>query len=139
MRTIEKIIIHCSATRPSMDIGVAEIEQWHKKRGFKSIAYHYVIRRNGSIEKGRPEEEEGAHCLGHNKRSIGICYVGGVAENDTTPQDNRTEAQKQTLLRLIVKLKMRYPSAEIVGHNELSRKACPSFDVQQWKKEVELC
>lgn len=136
MRKIDKIIIHCSATKPSMDVGVKEINQWHKQRGWDSIGYHYVIRRNGQIEKGRDESIAGAHCRGYNQSSIGICYVGGVAEDGKTPEDTRTEEQKRALVQLVRTLKRKYPMATIHGHNEFAKKACPSFDVQKWLTEV---
>lgn len=136
MRKIDKIIIHCSATKPSMDIGAKEINQWHKQRGWDSIGYHYVIRRNGQIEKGRDESIAGAHCRGYNQSSIGVCYVGGVAEDGKTPEDTRTEEQKRALVQLVRTLKRKYPVATIHGHNEFAKKACPSFDVQKWLTEV---
>lgn len=81
MRTITLIIIHCSATPEGKDYTVEDIDRWHKARGWKCIGYHYVIYRDGSIHKGRPDEMVGAHCVNHNKHSIGVCYVGGLYKN----------------------------------------------------------
>src|SRR5690606_114532 len=77
-RFINLLVIHCAATTPLMDIGAKEIDVWHKQRGWSKIGYHFVIRRNGVIEKGRDISEVGAHVEGYNKNSIGICMVGGI-------------------------------------------------------------
>ncbi len=130
MREINKMIIHCSATPPDMDIGAAEINQWHKEKGWKGIGYHYVIRRNGVVEKGRSIDLVEAHCSGQNKGSIGICYIGGVDENGK-PKDNRTQTQKESLNRLVASLQLVFGEMEICGHNEFSNKACPSFNVKE--------
>ena len=78
----DSIIIHCAATKKSMDIGYKEIREWHvDQNGWDDVGYHYIIRRNGKLEKGRPEEYSGAHAPSHNSRSIGICLVGGMAKD----------------------------------------------------------
>ena len=128
MRTITLIVIHCSAVRPNQRSSAADIDKWHKDRGFNGIGYHYVIRRDGSIETGRPEHMVGAHCVNHNAHSIGVCYEGGL-DIRGQPADTRTEAQKQTMRRLIEELHERYPRAIIVGHHDLNpHKDCPCFD-----------
>ena len=127
----EFIIVHCAATSPSMDIGAKEIERWHRQRGFLTIGYHYVIRRDGTIEKGRPEDTVGAHVSGMNSVSIGICLVGGVQERDKkTPENNFTEVQFETLKRLIADVQTRYPNTKVRGHNDFAAKACPCFNVK---------
>ncbi|KGN97703.1 hypothetical protein HQ36_05355 [Porphyromonas gingivicanis] len=128
MRAIEKIIVHCSATPPEQDIGVAEIRSWHQERGWCDVGYHYVVRRDGSIEVGRAEELVGAHCRGYNRTSIGICYVGGV-NSEGQPEDNRTPPQRVALRKLVESLMERYPRATLHGHRDFAPKACPSFDV----------
>lgn len=127
MRTITLIIIHCSAVRPNQTSSAAQIDQWHKKRGWKCIGYHYVIRRDGSIERGRPESMVGAHCLNHNQHSIGICYEGGLDANGKAA-DTRTSEQRAAMRALLVELKQSYPRALIMGHNVFANKACPCFD-----------
>ena len=127
MRTITLIIIHCSAVRPNQTSSAAQIDQWHKKRGWKCIGYHYVIRRDGSIERGRPESMVGAHCLNHNQYSIGICYEGGLDANGKAA-DTRTPEQKASMRALLVELKHSYPRALIMGHNVFANKSCPCFD-----------
>ena len=91
----DAIIIHCSATRAEQDITAADIESWHRARGFWTIGYHYVIRLDGTIEPGRDVTLDGAHCMGWNKRAIGICYVGGL-DKDGRPADTRTGATHRT-------------------------------------------
>lgn len=132
MREIREIIIHCSATHPGMDIGAAEIREWHTAKGWKDIGYHYVIRRNGVIEKGRDIEQVGAHVEGHNQHSIGICMVGGV-NRANQPDANFTWRQWTTLHELVSFLKEEHPEATVTGHRAYTtKKACPSFDVVAW-------
>ena len=131
MRAINKIIIHCTATREGDDISVSTIRKWHLARGWSDIGYHYVIDLKGNINAGRPIELMGAHTKGQNKYSIGISYVGGVESDGKTPKDTRTNAQKDAIIRLVKKLKGCYPDVTIHGHNEFSSKACPSFNVSK--------
>lgn len=131
MREINKIIIHCSATKANQDIGAFQIDEWHKKQGWSGIGYHYVIRRNGQVENGRPLEVTGAHCKGQNKNSIGICLVGGI-DAKGEPENNFTEAQFLALRKLVKNLKQDYPGATIHGHYEFANKACPCFDVKEF-------
>ena len=120
------VVIHCSAVKPDQMSSVAQIDSWHRERGFKfGVGYHYIIRRDGSIEAGRPEWMVGAHCVNHNKYSIGVCYEGGLDARGQ-PADTRTAAQKATLRRLLTDLHRRYPRAVIVGHHDLNpQKECP--------------
>ncbi len=127
-RTINEIIVHCSATPEGKDFTVEDITRWHKQRGFTTIGYHYVVYRDGSVHDGRDVNVSGAHCTGHNSHSIGICYIGGVAADGKTAKDSRTESQKTSLLKLLKDLKRSYPSASIRGHRDFANKACPSFD-----------
>lgn len=131
MRTINEIIIHCSATPEGKDFSVADIDRWHRQQGWQGIGYHYVVYRDGSVHNGRPEARQGAHCLGHNEHSIGVCYIGGLASDGKTAKDTRTPAQRASLRQLVAELLLKYPAAEVHGHNEYARKACPSFDVQR--------
>lgn len=143
MRKIDYIVIHCSATKEGENFSAKDIDRWHRKRGYRSIGYHYVIRLDGTLESGRPEEQVGAHVKGYNARSIGVCYIGGLSRT-AEPKDTRTDAQKSMLRWLVEKLKQKYPKAQVVGHRDLSPdrngngkvdkwewlKACPSFDVK---------
>ena len=132
MRPITEIIIHCSATPEGKAFTVADIRRWHLARGFRDIGYHYVIYLDGSIHKGRPLEQAGAHCLNHNRRSIGVCYIGGLAINGKTPADTRTPAQKAALATLLKELHAKFPRATLHGHREFANKACPCFDVREY-------
>lgn len=141
----ELLVVHCSATRPTQDIGVKEITQWHRQRGFDTVGYHYIIRRNGEVEAGRPETAIGAHVKGHNASSIGVCLVGGVNAAGK-PENNFTAHQFAALRALLRQLRSRYPTTRVLGHRDLSPdlnndgritpdefiKACPSFDVATW-------
>lgn len=129
MREIKEIIVHCTATPEGRACSAAEIDAWHKQRGFKGIGYHFVVYLDGSVHRGRDEGQIGAHCKGHNANSIGVCYVGGVASDGRTPKDTRTPAQKQALRDLLAHLHEDYPRAKVYGHREFANKACPSFDV----------
>ena len=128
MREINKIIIHCSATREGENFEVAEIRKWHLARGFNDIGYHFYIDLYGEIHKGRDISKIGAHCKGHNRNSIGICYCGGVEADGKTPKDTRYDCQKESLIAVLRTLKAMYPNAVIHSHNDFANKACPSFN-----------
>ena len=135
-QSTDTIVIHCAATKPTMDVGVEEITDWHKQRGFDTIGYHYVIRRSGQIEEGRSDELEGAHAVRVNGTSIGICLVGGVTQDDhTIPEDNFTKEQWAELNILLEELIHTFPEVKVIGHNQISHKDCPSFDVQTYLKD----
>ena len=132
MRKINKIIIHCTATPEGREHDVADIRRWHLKRGFNDIGYHYLIYIDGTIEEGRPLNKQGAHCSGQNRGSIGICYVGGMSKDMKKAKDTRTQAQKDSLIKLMHELIYKYnKDMTIHGHNEYSNKSCPSFIVQE--------
>jgi len=146
MRTIDLIVIHCSATREGQSHGAADIDRWHRAQGWNGIGYHYVIGLTGKVERGRPLEQPGSHVRGHNARSIGIVYIGGLAANGVTPKDTRTTAQRRSMAALVAELRARFRGARVCGHRDLSPdrdgdgvveqhewlKACPSFDVASW-------
>ncbi len=132
------IAIHCSATRPSMDIGAATIRRWHTGKGWKDIGYAWVIRRNGKVERGRNEDVAGSHVRGYNSRSVGICMVGGVKEDGKTPENNFTRAQWASLEREVKRMKAKWPAAKVQGHRDFPKvaKACPCFDAIDWWAKV---
>lgn len=127
MRKINLIVVHCTATPAGRDIGVAEIDRYHRSRGFDGCGYHYVIRIDGRVEGGRGIERVGAHALGYNAESVGVAYVGGL-DGAGRPADTRTPEQRRALRALLADLRHRYPGARIVGHRDLAAKACPCFD-----------
>lgn len=144
-----EIIIHCSATKENQNITVERIAQMHKERGFNTIGYHYYITKDGVVHKGRPESSTGAHCLGHNDKSIGICYEGGLDINGKA-KDTRTSKQKESIIKLIKDIKSRYKIKIVMGHRDTSPdldhdgqiepneyiKQCPCFNAIQEYKNI---
>ena len=143
-RTIDQIIIHCSATREDRTLTPADLEVIHRRRGFDGIGYHFYIRRDGTVHKTRPLWKVGAHCRGHNAHSIGICYEGGL-DSAGRPADTRTPEQRSALRLLIYQLEKCFKrNLAICGHRDLSPdlngngevepeewiKQCPCFDVR---------
>lgn len=148
---IDAIVIHCSATRAGQDVRAADIDKWHKERGFAMIGYNYVIDLDGKVEVGRPLTRDGAHTntagtsgKSYNKHSVGICYIGGLDRNGKA-KDTRTYRQKQSLVRLVYRLLDEYPNIkEVIGHRDASPdkngdgkitsnewiKQCPCFEVR---------
>lgn len=149
MRKITDIVLHCSATKEGQRVTVADIDRWHRDRGFRKIGYHYVIYPDGSIHAGRDIAEVGAHVSGHNATSIGICYVGGL-DAAGQPKDTRTPEQKAAIVYLLESLREKFPAARICGHRDFSPdkngngtiepseyiKACPCFDAADEYKDL---
>ena len=135
MRTINLIVIHCSASRADRDFTEEDLEVCHRRRGFNGTGYHFYIRKNGDIKTTRKIERIGAHAKGYNAHSIGICYEGGL-DADGMPADTRTPEQKAGLTELLWKLHKLFPQALIVGHRELPgvRKACPCFECSEYRE-----
>ena len=131
MRQINLLIIHCSATKENQSFTLQVLETSHRKRGFNGIGYHYYIRQSGEVLNTRPLSQTGAHAKGYNRNSIGICYEGGL-DIRGQPADTRTTEQKETLRRLMQRLKEDYPNAKVVGHRDLPgvNKECPCFEVK---------
>jgi N-acetylmuramoyl-L-alanine amidase len=131
-QAINEITVHRTATPEGRDVSVDTIRSWHLANGWKDIGYHYVVLLDGTVEAGRPEAQIGSHVAGHNSRTLGIVYVGGVATDGRTPKDTRTPAQKAALLDLAKALIAKYPTVrKVTGHNQYAAKACPSFDVRK--------
>jgi len=128
MRIIKELVIHCSDSPLGRDDDASDIKRWHLARGWRDIGYHYVILLDGTIQSGRPVEQSGAHVIGHNLNSIGICYIGGEDGRDT-----RTEEQKRSLEVLLGMLRRMYWDAEILGHRDFENvyKACPGFNARE--------
>ena len=134
---VEYIAIHCSATENSnAKIYAKDIEKWHLDNGWDRVGYHYVIPRDGWIEVGRMEQEDGAHVKGFNAVALGICLVGGLT--DGKPDPAYTKAQWSALARLVRSLKLRYPKAIVQGHRDFPavNKDCPCFDVKEWWERI---
>jgi N-acetylmuramoyl-L-alanine amidase len=140
---VDTIWVHCSATRTEWMAGhslaakVHEIRRWHLDLGWRDIGYHWIIDRDGKVAPGRPETQEGSHVRGYNRKSLGICLIGGHGSAATDAfEENFRPAQKQALIELIEDIKRRTPIKAIRGHNEVAAKACPGFTVakQSWLK-----
>lgn len=130
MRTINLIIIHCTATPRGRAVSMDELRRWHRAQGWTDVGYHYLIGLDGTISEGRPLEQVGAHCRGYNAHSIGVCYVGGLSTDGRTPLDTRTSEQRSSMTVLLRRLKQMFPKARVCGHHDLNpAKACPCFDV----------
>lgn len=150
------VVVHCSATKPTLDIGRREIREWHIAKGWADIGYSLVIRRNGLLELGRHPDDIGAHVAGFNSSSVGICLVGGLYLSGKEAEDDfaglYTEAQKGALKDALYFYRGLYPSAEFCGHRDLSPdknmdgkitknewlKTCPGFDVRQFCVSIGL-
>ena len=133
MRKITEIIVHCTATPEGRWHTVADVDHWHRQRGFFGIGYHFLVLLDGTIATGRPLWRVGAHCTGHNTHSVGICYVGGL-DAQGKPKDTRTPEQRKAMQQLIQLLKSVFVGATVYGHRDFAAKACPCFDA---KKEYE--
>ena len=131
-RRIDAIVVHCTASKPDVDLTAQDVRTMHKRQGWSDIGYHYLIRLDGRIELGRDVDIIGAHVEGHNAHTIGVCYVGGLDKNGK-PYDTRTENQKASLLSLLMMLRKTYPKAVIKGHRDYPnvKKACPCFNAIQ--------
>lgn len=150
-RKIDKIIIHCSASKEGQNMTVEQIDKAHRKKGWAGIGYHFVIYLDGSIHDGRDIKQVGAHCTGYNTGSIGVCYIGGLDKNGKI-KDTRTTAQKNALYQLVKKLMEIYNIKEVKGHRDYSPdtngdgviskyewiKGCPCFEVSDFVREYGL-
>ena len=135
MRSVNLIVIHCSATRCNRRFTVDMLKACHNARfGNKGIGYHYYIERDGHLYQTRDESLVGMHARHYNAHSIGICYEGGLNEQGQAA-DTRTPEQRAALIALLRSLKEDYPQAEILGHRELEgvHKEFPSFDCQEYR------
>ncbi|QOC57792.1 putative N-acetylmuramoyl-L-alanine amidase [Erwinia phage pEp_SNUABM_11] len=131
------IFVHCSATKAGMDIGLREIRQWHKEQGWLDVGYHFIIRRDGTVEEGRPVDAVGSHVKDWNSTSVGICLVGGIDDAGKF-KANFTPSQMHSLKVKLAEMQALYPGAAVKAHHDVAAKACPSFDLQRWIKTGEL-
>ena len=136
-KSTDAIFVHCSATKPEMDIGVETIEMWHKQQGWLAIGYHFVIKRDGTVEEGRPVDVVGSHVKDWNSKSVGVCLVGGINAKGQF-EANFTPDQMNSLRNKLEELMSKYPNAELMAHHSVAAKACPSFDVKRWWTKNEL-
>lgn len=128
------IVVHCSASGHNSTWGWKEINQMHvRDNGWSSIGYHVVIKRDGTIEAGRPLDTVGAHAAPINSESVGVCLVGGLNGSRKDPfGKNFTKEQEVSLVAVLKELAALYPDAKIIGHHDVANKECPAFDVKAW-------
>lgn len=128
--------MHCSDTEDSIDIGFIQINRWHAENGWESkvsgisCGYHYIIRRDGKVERGRSDGEVGAHCYGQNRMSLGICIVG---------RKNFDDRQMKALHKLTRELleKYRLKTFDVYGHYEYQdNKTCPNLDMNKVRLDI---
>jgi len=159
VKTIDKIIIHCSASREDRDYTFEQLLKDHKARGFNTCGYHIFIRKNGQRHIGRPFSVRGAHAAPYNTNSIGICYEGGL-DSKLKAKDTRTDIQKVELIKAITEVLQAVRTAggdtkkiKIIGHRDISPdldgdgivephewiKMCPCFEAEpEYKNLVKL-
>lgn len=140
-------MIHCSATPEGKDYTVEQIKNWFTARGWKHPGYREITHLDGRISVLQDynfnstienfEITNGAR--GWNGETIHLCYIGGVEKDDVTkPKDTRTKDQKRSLEAQVLRYIYLYPWIQVMGHYQVSNKACPSFDVQEWCRN-EIC
>ena len=150
MARLERLVIHCTATREGRAVTSGEIRRWHTDpvskggRGWRQVGYTDMIHLNGVVERlvGNNEDanvdswEVTNGAAGYNSTSRHLVYVGGVAADGRTPKDTRTPEQLKALETYVKDFHARFPGVKIVGHNALAAKACPSFDVPAWLRSI---
>lgn len=136
MRKITHIVLHCTATPQNTTIASIQ-RHWREVNKWKSPGYHWIIKADGEAAPLQPIEKPSNGVAGHNANSIHISYIGGVDAKGRAV-DNRTEAQKETQIKLLLDLKKKFPDADIVGHRDFAgvTKECPSFDVKSWLVDI---
>lgn len=147
---IKYLVLHCTATPEGRDVSAAEIRRWHTSpvsaggRGWKQVGYTDLVHLNGSVERLVANNEDAwvdpweitNGAKGYNSISRHIVYAGGVAADGKTPKDTRTAAQKAALEKYVKDFHTAHPKVKIIGHNQVAAKACPSFDVSAWLREI---
>ena len=134
---VQEIILHCTATKEGVEVFAKDVDKWHKNKGWQMIGYHYLVDLDGKVEKGRPDNMNGAHTVNHNSKALGVCYVGGLDKNSKS-KDTRTPEQRFALFKLVMELLEKYnlKIEDVHGHYEFANKACPCFDIPTFRKEL---
>ena len=137
MLPIRYLTIHCAATPEGRDVKAKTVDDWDRAK-FGQVSYHWVIEMDGTAVRGLRDNQRGAHVGGRNTGNVGICYVGGV-DKKLNPKDTRTQAQKDTMARLVGEYRAKYPGIVVRGHRDWPgvKKACPSFDVAAWLRSID--
>lgn len=147
-RKIKYLIIHCTATPENRVVTPADIKRWHtapkpQGRGWSRVGYSDMVLLSGQVVNLAPYDNDSDvdqwevtyGAKGYNSVSRHIVYVGGT-DKKLRPKDTRTERQKQALAAYVFEFLYHNPHAKVIGHNQVSSKACPSFDVPQWLKSI---
>ena len=139
-KDVKFIVVHCSYTPASMDVDAATIDRWHREKGWRGIGYHKVIKRDGTIEDGRPLNQQGAHVGSLNASSVGVVLAGGMNRSKTGPEINFTDEQYEALRGLLDDLiENHFPQAKVKGHTDFDKgKTCPNFDAGKWYETGEI-
>ena len=141
-RKINKIVMHCTATPIGRDVDAGDVDNMHINRWGASsgIGYHYLIKLDGTIEKGRWADFSGAHVKGHNRETLAVAYAGGVDRNMRAVEDLHTPAQKKSIEALLTLLRRKYKlnKTDVLGHREFPRvyKACPCLDMDKIRRDI---
>lgn len=147
---LKYLVIHCTATSEGREVSAAEVRRWHTDpvsqggRGWRQVGYTDLVHLDGTVERLADNNEDAwvddwevtNGAAGYNSVSRHVVYSGGCAEDGKTPKDTRTEAQRTALERYVKAFHWSFPNVRIIGHNEVSAKACPCFDVQGWLREI---
>lgn len=150
MAELKRLVIHCTDTPEGRKVSSDDIRSWHTSptsqggRGWKQVGYTDMFHLDGTVERLVKNNEDANvdpweitnGAKGYNSTSRHIVYVGGRAATSETPKDTRTEEQKEAMKQYVLDFHRRHPDVAIVGHNALSNKACPSFDVPAWLREI---
>ncbi len=136
---IREIFVHYTATEEGIDFSMRDVADWHKEKEWLTTGYHYLIRLDGRVEPGRPEDKQGAHVKGRNEGTLGIVYVGGLIRSgdDLIPGNTMTDRQEEALIDLLDDLQIRHPNATIKGHNDVAGTPCPGFNVTDWLDAID--
>lgn len=137
---VKYIVVHCSYTPAKMNVDAATIDRWHREKGWRGIGYHKVILRDGTVEDGRPLNQQGAHVRGLNASSVGVVMAGGMNKSKDGPEINYTDEQYAALRELLDDLTENYfPLAKVKGHTDFDKgKTCPNFDAGKWYETGEI-
>ena len=150
MAELKRLVIHCTDTPEGRKVSSDDIRSWHTSptsqggRGWKQVGYTDMFHLDGTVERLVKNNDDANvdpweitnGAKGYNSTSRHIVYVGGRAATSKTPKDTRTEEQKEAMKQYVLDFHRRHPDVAIVGHNALSNKACPSFDVPAWLREI---
>ena len=130
----DMIVLHHTGNPSDDDLSAAEIDASHKGQGWTCIGYHYVIRKDGTVEQGRPHWTVGAHAYGENKHTIGIHVCGNF--NEAEPTDEQIESLAMLLANLCTDYGLTIDRDHIVGHRELMATACPGRNLFAQMDEI---